>query len=118
MTSTTTAKLTFFVPPSDGARAYQHNTSLKAGERNYGTEEKEVTIENVRGKEDAATLDATGFQLFHRPAKHQAFTNDADIEREYYPESIELIKELTGASRVVLFDHSTCNSLYQLTRPS
>ena len=30
-----------------------------------------------------------------------------EIEREYYPESIALVKELTGASRVVLFDHST-----------
>ncbi|KAJ7916201.1 hypothetical protein B0H13DRAFT_1609641 [Mycena leptocephala] len=56
--------------------------------------------------ESAASLDKTGFQLFKHPAKHTAFTNDADIEKEYYPESIELIKRLTGASRVVLFDHT------------
>jgi hypothetical protein len=43
-------------------------------------------------------------------AAHKAFTNDADIEKEYYPESIELIKRVTGASRVVLFDHSTSSS--------
>ena len=33
-------------------------------------------------------------------------TDDAEIEKEYYPESEELIKKVTGASRVVFFDHS------------
>ncbi|KAF8639136.1 hypothetical protein AX17_001626 [Amanita inopinata Kibby_2008] len=34
------------------------------------------------------------------------FITDEEIEKEYYPESEELTKELTGASRVVLFDHT------------
>ena len=38
----------------------------------------------------------------------EAFEDDAALEKEYYPESIALIKELTGASRVVVFDHSEC----------
>ncbi|KAF5376061.1 hypothetical protein D9615_007695 [Tricholomella constricta] len=103
------AKLTFFVPPPDGARAYQHSAAdPKTGdrERNFTREDKEVVIENLRGKKDGATLDTTGFQLVHSPAKHTAFTDDAEIEREYYPESAELIKHLTGASRVVFFDHT------------
>ncbi|KAF5381545.1 hypothetical protein D9615_005610 [Tricholomella constricta] len=106
----TTAKLNFFVPPPDGVRAYQNiNADPKTGvqEKNWTFAEHEVVIENLRGKPaDAATLDTAGFQLYHRPSKHEAFTDDAEIEREYYPESIEAIKELTGASRVVLFDHT------------
>jgi len=107
--SSTKAKLTFSVPPPHGERAYLHiNSDPETGtlKRNYKPEEKEVIIENLRGKEDSSTLDTAGFQLFHRPAKHTSFTTDEDIYREYYPESIELLKELTGASRIVLFDHS------------
>ena len=73
--------------------------------QNYESVEKEVIIENLRSKEDSATLDATGFQLFHRPAKHTSFATDEDVCREYYPESIELLKELIGASRVVVINH-------------
>ncbi|KAF5376060.1 hypothetical protein D9615_007694 [Tricholomella constricta] len=107
--SSVVTKLTFFVPPPDGVRAYQHiNANPKTGdrERNFNREEKDVVIENLRGKEDAATLDTAGFQLVRSPAKHTAFTDDAEIEREYYPESAELIKQVTGASRVVFFDHT------------
>ncbi|RDB23944.1 Uncharacterized protein in dcmA 3'region [Hypsizygus marmoreus] len=104
-----TANISFSIPPPDGVRAYQKvNVDPASGDlgRNTEREVKPVVIENLRGKEDQATLDTAGFQLFHRPTQHKGFTDDAAIEREYYPESIELIKEFTGASRVVLFDHT------------
>jgi hypothetical protein len=105
----TTAELTYAVEPTNGVRAFQTiNVDSETGQRktNLSRIQKEVNIENLRGKEDSTSLDTTGFQLYNRPSKHKAFTDDAEIEREYYPESTELIKELTGASKVVLFDHS------------
>jgi len=107
--TSTTTNLFYHVPPEDGARAYVHiNVNPKTGEReqNYGREERQAIIENLRGKEDTVSLDTTGFQYFKRPTKHTSFANDEEITREYYPESIELIKKLTGASKVVIFDHS------------
>ena len=107
--SSVAATLKYSVAPSDGVRAYQHvEADPITGERkkNFTQEDKQVEIENLRGKEDSVSLDTTGFQYFKRPAMHTSFANDEEIVREYYPESIELIKELTGASRVVLFDHS------------
>ncbi|KAJ7100640.1 hypothetical protein B0H15DRAFT_456739 [Mycena belliarum] len=107
--ASTTAALTFYVPPKDGARAYQKiNATPGTGvrEKNFTIQGHDVEIKNLRGNEAAATLDTVGYQLFKHPAKHTAFTNDAEIEKEYYPESIELLKRLTGASRVVLFDHT------------
>ncbi|KAG6866314.1 hypothetical protein C0991_005781 [Blastosporella zonata] len=110
--TSTTAQLTFFVQPPDGVRAFQHINFVNSGPsggdriRNFEREQKEVIIENLRGQEDFVSLDKTGFQIVHHPAKHTSFTGDAEIEREYYPESIELIKKVTGASRVVLFDHT------------
>ena len=111
--SSTTAKLGYLVPPEEGVRAYYHidadpitgamDTNIKQGER-------EVVIENLRGKEDTVSLDVTGFQFVHHPVRHKSFTNNEDIVREYYPENAELLKKLTGASRVEIFDHSTSSS--------
>ena len=109
--TSTLATLSYFVPPANGGKAYQHiNADPLTGERerNYTRADHAVVIENLRDKDEEVTLDTAGFQLFKRPAKYTSFNNgDEEIEKEYYPESIELIKELTGASRVVLFDHST-----------
>ena len=109
LADTVDAKLYYYVPPEDGSKPFFSSVVDPAtgkSPRNYGQEEHVLKIENIRGKEDSVTLDTTGFQYFHAPSKHKAFDNDADIEADYYPESIELIKKLTGASRVVLFDHS------------
>ncbi|EPQ50914.1 hypothetical protein GLOTRDRAFT_133652 [Gloeophyllum trabeum ATCC 11539] len=109
MSSTVTAKLYYFVPPADGSRPWQNinaNPVTGAREQNFGTSEHEMAIENVRGREHEFTLDKNGFQFYKRPSKHTGFTDNAKIREEYYPESIELIKELTGASQVVLFDHT------------
>ncbi|KAG6909733.1 hypothetical protein DXG01_015721 [Tephrocybe rancida] len=109
MTSTVTAQVTFSVPPSSGERAYNYvNASADTGERkrNFSHEKQDLVIENVREKENELTLDTAGFQLVHRPAKHTAFVDEAEIRREYYPESEELLKSVTGASRIVFFDHT------------
>jgi hypothetical protein len=112
-TSLVDVKLNYFVPPLNGEPAYQNiNVDPKLGHRprNYTIEEQDVTIENLRGKENSVTLDTAGFQFYHHPAQHKTFLNDKEIKEEYYPESIELIKKLTGASKVVLFDHSTSST--------
>ncbi|KAJ7621077.1 hypothetical protein FB45DRAFT_1092422 [Roridomyces roridus] len=106
--SSTTAALNFFVAPQDGSPAFQNiNASADgAAEKNFSFESIDVKIQNMRGNESAATLDTAGYQLFTQPAQHTAFANDAEIRKEYIPESAELIKKLTGASRVVVFDHT------------
>jgi len=73
-------------------------------------------VENVRGKEDTVTLDTAGFQFYSRPAKHKSFVNDEEIRREYYRESEQLLKEVTGASKVTIFDHSQLASEFLLER--
>ncbi|KAJ3526993.1 hypothetical protein NMY22_g9948 [Coprinellus aureogranulatus] len=106
--STTTATLHYYVPPDNGVRAYQYtHVDPISGVRkhNIKKEPHDVVIENVRGKEDQYTLDNAGFQFLKAPPKHRSFENDEAIQNEYYPESIELIKQVTGASRVVIFDH-------------
>lgn len=107
------AQISYALPPADGSKpysvAYAIDPETKERKRNYSTQTHQVEMENVRGKEDSYTLDTAGFQFVKAEPKHKSFTNDEDIAREYYPESIELIKKITGASRVVVFDHSESN---------
>ncbi|KAH7908715.1 hypothetical protein BJ138DRAFT_1090791 [Hygrophoropsis aurantiaca] len=107
--STVSAGLDYFTLPADGTRPYINThpdpqTGIRG--RNWTPKEHPVEIENIREKEDEYTLDTAGFQYYKRPSKHITFSNDAEIKEEYYPESIALIQELTGASKVVLFDHT------------
>ncbi|KAH9171727.1 hypothetical protein EDB89DRAFT_2114397 [Lactarius sanguifluus] len=100
--------LKYFTPPADGSKPWMNiNVDPTTGERasNWEYTTHPVKVENLRGHAEA-TLDNNGFQFFRHPAKHTSFANDEEILREYYPESIELLKQLTGASRVVLFDHT------------
>ena len=101
---TVTTTLQYFSPPHDGSKPYIHiNADPSTGKRirNWETVSHEREIENVRGKEHSVSLDTTGFQYYKRAVPHTTFENDEVIEKEYYPQSIELLKELTGASRAV-----------------
>ncbi|ESK87433.1 hypothetical protein Moror_11653 [Moniliophthora roreri MCA 2997] len=105
---TVPASLFYFVPPTDGSKPRTYNYPPPDGvpRVNYGAVEHVVQIENVRGKEDTLTLDNAGFLFAKHASNHKEFNDDAEIEKEYYPESIEVIKKLTGATKVVLFDHT------------
>ncbi len=111
---TVTATLDYFTPPADGSKPYNYITwtpSMGVPRANWEKVPHEVQIENLRGgKEDSVSLDTTGFTYGHGAAAHTTFENDEIVEKEYYPESIELVKKITGASRVVPFDHSECST--------
>ena len=113
ISNTVTAELGYFSPPPDGSKPWiEINADITTGERrkNYEEAPHQLEIENIRGNEDSVSLDTTGFTYYRRPQKYTSFSDDAEIEKEYYPESIELVKQLTGASRVVPFDHSTSSA--------
>ncbi|KAI6026551.1 hypothetical protein BKA83DRAFT_4244877 [Pisolithus microcarpus] len=103
------AKLNYTIPPDDGSRAFTQlypGSVPKEWPRNWREEPRIVEIEDIRGKEGNYGLDVAGFQYSRYPAKHTNFTDEEEIKEEYYPESVELIKKFTGATRVVIFDHT------------
>ncbi|KAF9262891.1 hypothetical protein L218DRAFT_928475 [Marasmius fiardii PR-910] len=107
--TTVSALLTYFSSPPNGERPYTCvNESADRPRQNWTPQEHSVEIEDVRSDdtEKQYTLDKNGFEFHKEPAKHTSFLTDEEVEREYYPESIELIKKLTGARKVVLFDHT------------
>lgn len=108
-TDTVKAQLFYSVAPKDGSSEYEYiNADSATGQRirNFTLEPYDMEVENLRGKEDTVSLDTAGFAFVKASAQHKSFADDEEVKREYYPESIGLLKKLTGASRVVLFDHS------------
>ncbi|OHF03800.1 hypothetical protein CORC01_00662 [Colletotrichum orchidophilum] len=65
-----------------------------------------VTISNLAGDEEKFSLDKNGFQIYHSESTEKHFQDDDQIRSSYYPEVNELLKTVTGASRVFIFDHT------------
>lgn len=102
-----TAALTFMVPT--GRRPYLHTEALTgAAEPRYHAEmeSREVPVHDARPWAGELSLDRQGVELWRRSTRVDDFYDDARVEREYYPEIEALVCEATGASRVVIFDHT------------
>lgn len=78
------------------------------------TEPKPVVIRNAR-LESELSLDTKGFQLVRQSTAVHDFYDHAEVEKIYYPEVELLLKQTTGADKVVVFDHQVRN--IQLSKP-
>ena len=67
---------------------------------------RRVTIRNGRPLADRFTLDRDGFRFVHHDTKVTSFFDEDEVRRVYYPEMEALVKAESGASRVVVFDHT------------
>jgi hypothetical protein len=65
-----------------------------------------VTIRNARLQAEPFALDREGFRFVRHDTKVADFFNEDEIRRVYYPEMEALVKAESGASRVVVFDHT------------
>jgi hypothetical protein len=65
-----------------------------------------VTMHDGRRLADRFTLDSDGFRFVRHTTAMRDFFDAEEIARVYYPEVEALIKAETGASRVVVFDHT------------
>ncbi len=67
---------------------------------------RRVTIRNGRPQADRFTLDRNGFRFVRHDTKVADFYDQDEVRRVYYPEMEALVKQESGASRVVVFDHT------------
>ena len=72
--------------------------------------ERQVTVRNARllERDQRRTVEKNGFELFFRPLAHPAldFLDHQDVIHKYYRACEQLVQEVTGAARVVAFDHN------------
>ncbi|MHA1152285.1 MAG: CmcJ/NvfI family oxidoreductase [Alphaproteobacteria bacterium] len=100
------APLTFIVP-QDSKPSF-HSAALTGGLPKifFETEDREVTIRDMRPLADGLSLDRQGFELRHHQTAVADLYDDAAIEDAYEPEIEALLKAATGAHHVVIFDHT------------
>jgi hypothetical protein len=69
-------------------------------------DEHATIIHNLRPAASEFLLDHVGFQFLTHRSAVKNFWDEDDIRRVYYPESVALLKRVTGASEVRVFDHT------------
>jgi hypothetical protein len=75
--------------------------------RKTGTHElMQMAVQNGRLLADRLSLEEQGFVLVEHKTKVADFFDAAQLESVYYPEVEQLIKGVSGAARVVIFDHT------------
>ena len=67
---------------------------------------RHVIIHNGRPHAGEFVLDREGFRFIRHDTKVGEFYNEDEVRRVYYPEMEALVKAQSGASRVVVFDHT------------
>lgn len=103
------AKLNFFKDPEDGTKPWNYVEVPSDGpQRNYGHEEVELTVNDIRGQESQFNLEKDAFQVVKGiPSEEKEWLDDEHIKKVYYPEVEKLILDnVPGSHKVTLFDHT------------
>lgn len=88
------------------AYAYEPPPGVPRRTGEYRTHTVTVSNARLRPPPGGLSLDRNGFELHRERAAISDFSNDAAIRSEYYDQSESLLKQWTGARRVVIFDHT------------
>ena len=90
-----------------GAKPVSDSIAPGAKPVHTGTyEDRSATIRNARLLGERPTLEREGFTLVEHETQVGNFYDAEEIRAVYYPEMERLIKEASGAARVVIFDHT------------
>jgi len=108
---TVTASINYFTPPEDGSLPWSkadRNSTTGEEYTNWKRDPRDVVIRDVRGEEDQYALDIAGFS-FHQgktTLSGEEFDDEERVKSGYWKESEEVLRGVTGARKVVVFDHS------------
>ncbi len=100
------AELSFIVP--DGRKPFSHQYDPPPGQpvRSHQYENRKVFIQDGRPFADSFAIDREGFALVPHATKVADLYDEAELKSAYYPETEALLKAETGASHVLIFDHT------------
>ena len=92
----------------DGSKIFTETAAPGATDVRTGgkPDARRVTIRNGRHHAGDFTLERNGFHFIRHDTAVADFFDDAEVRRAYYAEMEALVKAESGASRVVVFDHT------------
>src|ERR1700752_1887857 len=102
------ATLNYLVDGSERPAIYTYEPPPGTPKTTGKFEPRPVVIRNARLGEEPS-LDLQGFRLVHQQTAVRDFYDREEVEKVYYPEIEVLLKEVTGAEKVVVFDHQVRN---------
>jgi hypothetical protein len=104
------APLNFLEPMAEKPVAYNYEPPPGTPSRTGRNIEHQVPIRDARPLIGQLSLDKEGFMLLRRQTAVTNFYDEQQIKAIYYPECERVMKEATGAARVVAFDHIVRNA--------
>lgn len=105
-----TANLRFIV--RQDTKPYFESSAITGGEPKvfFETEDLPARINDMRDIADELSMDVNGFELRAHASGVADLHDDALIETQYNPELVEMLKAMTGADAVTIFDHTRRSS--------
>jgi hypothetical protein len=106
LASSVTATLNYLHPSKDKPARYLCERAPGLPTWTGVEDARDVAITDARPRAAEFTLDNAGFTLLRAPSVERSFTDEAAITGAYYDECARIVREATGACRVVVFDHT------------
>lgn len=100
------AELNYLAPMKERPRNYAYDPPAGVPRTNTSLESHRLPIRDARPLAASITLDGEGFEVLNHLSDLDDFSDEDEVRRIYYPESERLLKEVTGANRVFIFDHT------------
>jgi hypothetical protein len=100
------ARLSYLAGDADPLVTYVAAPGGRDERRGGASETHRVTLHNGRPLSDRFVFEREGFRFVPHRSKVDDFFDEEQVRRVYYPECESLIKAVSGATRVVVFDHT------------
>jgi hypothetical protein len=104
------ATLNYLKPGIEHPFVYAYEAPPGEPQRNIEYAPQRVVIRNARPIARELSLDKEGFLLRPNETAVADFYDEDDVRGAYYPEVEALVRAVTGAQKVVIFDHTRRNS--------
>ena len=104
------AELTYFTPMAEKPVIYADERPPGVPPSNRKFETHLMPVHNIRAVSQDISLDREGFRQVVQQSNVRNFYDEDEIRRIYYPEAEQLLKEVTGAQKVLIFDHTLRNA--------
>ena len=98
--------LMFVTPRADKPYSYTFDPPPGVPASNIAYEAHTVRVENARPIADFLSLDVHGLAVVRHRSAVRDFWDEAQTLALGHPETARLVRDITGASRVVVFDHT------------
>jgi hypothetical protein len=100
------ADLLYLKPMTERPHSYTYDPPPGVPRTNTENVAHRVAVHDARPIAGGLSLDREGFELIEQRSVVRDFYDEDELRSVYYPEAERLVAQYTGASRVIIFDHT------------